>query len=164
MEKIPLVKQTFANNKDSITLHYPNVRYAKENGLLIKKRGITQEMISYNMELCGFDIVSYGEFKGSHTEPTTKCCNVNCENTSKKRYDTLINHERFPLCTSCTNILRGINVSYKRPIIAIKNDKKFEFESVAEASKQLNITPQNVYNYVRKGTPHSSGYRFEFLD
>lgn len=66
MEKIPLVKQTFANNKDSITLHYPNVRYAKENGLLIKKRGITQEMISYNMELCGFDIVSYGEFKGTH--------------------------------------------------------------------------------------------------
>lgn len=34
MEKIPLVEQTFQRKEKSITLCYPNVRYAKENHLL----------------------------------------------------------------------------------------------------------------------------------
>ncbi|PFQ61211.1 hypothetical protein COK21_27810 [Bacillus cereus] len=164
MEKIPLVEQTFANDKKSITLCYPNVRYAKEKHLLRKARPMTYEMSSYNMELCGFDVVSYEEFRGAHTKITAKCSNVDCEDVNEKIYSDFITKERYPLCKSCQPIVRGINRSNKRPIVAIKSAEKIEFESVAQAARHLNITPQNVYNHVKKGTPHSSGYRFEFLD
>ncbi|HFJ9456984.1 TPA: hypothetical protein ACGW7F_002176 [Bacillus cereus] len=164
MEKIPLVEQTFANDKKSITLRYPNVRYAKENHLLRKKYGITHEMIAYNMELCGFDVISYGEYKGNATKITAKCCNVDCEDMNEKTYSNFISNERYPLCLNCQLIVRGINVSQKRPVVAIKNDERIEFESVIEASRQLNISNKIVYHCVRNGNIHSSGYRFEFLD
>lgn len=164
MEKIPLVEQTFANDKKSITLRYPNVRYAKENHLLKKKQGITHEMIAYNMELCGFNVVSYGEIKGTLTKITAKCSNVDCEDTNEKMYTHFIANERYPLCKECQSIIMSINQSNNRPIVAIKNSERMEFYSSAEAGRRLNITQQTVYNALKNGKKHSSGYRFEFLD
>lgn len=121
-------------------------------------------MIENNMNICGFDIVSYEEHKGAGTKIITKCCNIDCDGTTKKRYYTYIQHERLPLCESCSIIINSINTSKKRPIVAIRGFERFEFESAAEAGRQLNISRQNVYNYLKKGQKHSSGYRFEFLD
>lgn len=150
MEKIPLIVETFTRKDKSITICYPNVRYAKENNLLLKKHGITHEMIVYNMNICGFDVVSYGEHNGVDTKIKAKCSNVDCENTNEKRYTTLITNERYPLCQACQPIIIGINRNNKRPIVAIKGEERFEFESVNEAARQLNITHQNVYNYLKK--------------
>jgi len=164
MKKIPLVEKTFANDNDSITLHYPNVRYAKENKLLKTSKPMPIEMITKNMELCGFNVISCGKYAGAFTKITTKCCNINCEDTGEKDYHTYITNERFPLCASCIQVIQSINLKNKRPIVAIKGSDRIEFESVAEAGRQLNITKQNVYNYVKRGATHRSGYRFEFLD
>lgn len=164
MEKIPPIVKTFANDKHEITLHIPNVRYAKENDLLLKKHGITNEMIEYNMKICGFDVVAYGEYKGAVTKITAKCCNVQCENINEKKYSDFIHNERYPLCKDCQLIINGINPSNKRPIVAIKDDEKIVFESTHEAGRRLNISPQNIYNTLKNGRQHKSGYRFEFLD
>lgn len=164
MERIPLVEQIFTREEKSITLRYPNVRYAKENNLLLKKYGITYEMIVYNMELCGFNVVSYGEIKGNATKITAKCCNVDCEDTNEKTYHNFINNERYPLCKDCQSTVLSINRSNKRPIVAIKGDERFEFKNSHEAARQLGFTSQTVYHCVRNGNIHSSGYRFEFLD
>ncbi|MGG3911265.1 hypothetical protein [Peribacillus simplex] len=164
MEKIPPIVKTYVGKEKEITLHIPNVRYAKENYLLQKKIGITHEMIEHNLELCGFEVVCYGEHKGVNTRIITKCCNVDCDNTCEKWYTTFIAQERLPLCNSCISIVRTINRINKRPMLAIKGSQRIEFESVAEAGRQLNINDRTVYNHLKRGTPHSSGYRFEFLD
>lgn len=164
MEKIPLSVKTYEKFDKKLTLHIPNVRFAKENHLLRKQHGITHEMIFYNMELCGFDVVSYGEHKGVQTAIVAKCCNVDCDDTSEKWYTTFIAQERMPLCKSCNEIIRSINRSNKRPIIAVKGTEKFEFESVRETGRKLNIPHRTVYNHIMRGTPHSSGWKFYFLD
>ncbi|PFI96904.1 hypothetical protein COI88_28185 [Bacillus cereus] len=164
MQKIPLVEKTFANDKKSITLRYPNVRYAKENHLLRNKYGITHEMIVHNMSICGFDVVSYGEIKGVHTKITAKCSNVDCEDVNEKTYHNFINNERYPLCKNCQSIVSSINKNNNRPLVAIKGDKRFEFKNSHEAARHLGFTSQTVYHCVRNGKKHSSGYRFEFLD
>ncbi|MGQ7776826.1 hypothetical protein [Bacillus sp. WC2507] len=164
MEKIPLIEKTFANDKNSITLRYPNVRYAKGNYLLRYTRPISHEMIMYNMKLCGFDVISFGEHNGAKTIIGTRCSNIDCNDTCQKPYFRYISAERLPLCKTCVSITRGINQSNKRPILAFKNSKKFKFESIEEAGRQLNISGRDVYNYLKTGKKHSSGYRFEFLD
>ncbi|PGS52898.1 hypothetical protein [Bacillus cereus] len=164
MEKIPLIEQTFSSDKKSITLRYPNVRFAKENHLLLKKHGITQEMIEHNMTLCGFNIVSYGEFRSIQTKITTRCSNIDCNDTNEKTYLNFIYNERYPLCKDCQSTVLSINISNKRPIVAIKGDEQFEFKNSHEAARQLGFTSQTVYHCVRNGKKHSSGYRFEFLD
>ncbi|MED2981288.1 hypothetical protein P4311_07535 [Bacillus thuringiensis] len=164
MEKIPLVEKTFKRKDKSITLRHPNVRYAKEKHLLRKAIPITYEMISYNTELCGFDIVSYGEFKGVATKITTKCCNFDCDDTAEKTYSNFINQERYPLCKKCQLLILSINKSNKRPVVAINGSERIEFESVSEAGEKLNSSRQTVYNALKSGKKHSSGYRFEFLD
>ncbi|PFX73737.1 hypothetical protein COL39_12945 [Bacillus cereus] len=164
MEKIRLVEQTFTRKDSSITIQFPNVRYAKENDLLRKAIPMTYEIISYNMELCGFDVVSYGEPKGTVTKITAKCCNVDCDNTNEKTYNNFITNERYPLCKSCQSIVKMINSNNKRPILAINGAERIKFESVAEVAKQLGSTNQTIYHCVRDGRTHSSGYRFVFLD
>ncbi|MFK4423959.1 hypothetical protein [Bacillus sp. RC51] len=164
MEKIPLIENTFTRKGSSITIHFPNVRYAKENHLLRKAIPMTYEMISYNTELCGFNIVSYGEFKGVSTKITVKCCNVVCDDTAEKTYSNFIANERFPICKKCQSIISVINSNNKRPILAINGSERIKFESVAEAGRQLNSSTQAVYNALKSGRTHSSGYRFEFLD
>ena len=164
MEKIAPIVKTLSSGKHEITLHIPNVRSAKENDLLWKRHGITHKMIEHNMELCGFDIVSYEEHNGSHTKITIKCCNVDCNGTCEKKYTNFISHESLPLCASCTSIVMSINRTIKRPIVAIKGSERIEYESIQEASKKLDIIHQNVYNYLKSGRTHSSGYKFEFLD
>jgi hypothetical protein len=164
MERIPPIVKTFENDKKSITLNIPNVRYAKENHLLIKANSFTHEILLRNMAVCGFDVVSTQEHKGAHTYITTKCCNLDCDGTSEKRYCVFIQNERLPLCKSCQAIIKGINKSNKRPIVAIKGGEKIEFSSIADAGRALNISQQQVYNHLKRGTPHKSGYKFEFLD
>ncbi|MEB9610031.1 hypothetical protein P4J23_08215 [Bacillus cereus] len=164
MMKVPLVEKTLKAKDKSITLYYPNVRLAKENKLFRKKHGMTQDMISYNMEICGFNVVSYGEFRGVSTSVTVKCCNGDCENTAEKTYANFITGERLPLCKSCLSIVKSINKINSRPMVAVKSSEKIEFKSVAEAGRQLNISHQIVYNHLKNGKKHSSGYRFEFLD
>ncbi|MED4635001.1 hypothetical protein P9443_19195 [Peribacillus frigoritolerans] len=164
MEKIPPIVKTYVSKKEEITLHIPNVRYAKENSLLKTARAFSHEIVLYNMETCGFGVISTKEHEGVYTFITTKCCNPDCDGTSEKRYLTFIQNERLPLCKSCLTIIRSINKINKRPIVAIKDGERIEFPSVAEAGRQLNIPPKNVYNFVMRGAIHSSGYRFEFLD
>lgn len=116
------------------------------------------------MELCGFDVVTYGEHKGTKSKITTKCCKPDCDGTAEKTYNNFITNQEIPYCKSCASIVRGINISNKRPVVAIRNNERFEFESVEEAARQLNFTGQSVYHSLRNCTIHSSGYRFEFLD
>ncbi|GCF75089.1 TPA: hypothetical protein ACGW7B_005661 [Bacillus nitratireducens] len=160
--KIP--KHWIMEKRKEITLHIPNVRYAKENELLLKKRGITQEMIKHNMELCGFDIVSCGEHKDGQTKIVTKCCNIDCEGTTEKQYQFYIASENIPVCKSCSSIVRSLNTTKTRRIVAIKNDEKIEFASINEASEQLNITYKIIYNHLKSGTPYKSCYSFKYSD
>ncbi|CJC12995.1 Uncharacterised protein [Streptococcus pneumoniae] len=152
----------YSSGKQEITFHMPNVRYAKENNLLQQAKPMTIEVMMNNMNLCGFNVVSHDEYYGAHTKFTTKCCNVDCDNTTKKQYNTFISEERLPLCDSCAKLINAKNK--KRPIVAFKDSERIEFESVARAGKHLNIAQQTVYNLVKNGNTHSSGYRFEFLD
>ncbi|ENJ6135025.1 hypothetical protein AB1Z82_001120 [Bacillus cereus] len=152
----------YSDGKQEVTFHMPNVRYAKENNLLQQAKPMTVEVMMDNMKLCGFNVVSHDEYYGAHTKFTTKCCNVDCDNTTKKQYNTFVSEERLPLCSSCSALIGARNK--KRPIVAFKDSERIEFESVARAGKHLNIAQQTVYNLVKNGNTHSSGYRFEFLD
>ncbi len=154
----------YYQGKKTMVLHIPNVRYAKDNDLLSSKRPLPLEFIKDNMNMCGFDVITYGEYDGVQTRIVTKCCNINCDNPAEKRYSTYITSERLPLCESCAAIVKSVNVSKKRPIVAIKDNERLEFQSVSEAGRQLNIPHRTVYNLVKNGNTHSSGYRFEFLD
>lgn len=68
-------------------------------------------MLTYNMELCGFDVVSFGGFKGTSTKITVKYCNVACDDTAKKAYSSFISNERFPLYGQCQLIIASINIT-----------------------------------------------------
>ncbi len=170
MEKItPLIKtynvpERWKLEVFEIKLNILNVRHAKKHKLLKTARQLSNEMIISNMELCGFDIISIEKDLGTASKVTTKCCNIDCENTSKKRYQTYITNERLPLCATCMQIIRSINRVNRRRFVAIKGSESIEFDSSTEAGRQLKITPQNVYNLLKSGGTDSSGYRFEFLD
>lgn len=164
MDKIAPIVKTIASDKHEITLHIPNVRYAKEHGLLIKRSLYTHEILLENMTTCGFNVISGGKFKGVKTVITVKCCAKGCDETSERQYSILISQERLPLCKSCLTITRSINGANQHKIVAFNEDKRIIFHSNAEAGRHLNLTPQTVYNYVKRGTTHSSGWRFEFLD
>ncbi|MED3986317.1 hypothetical protein P4646_20000 [Peribacillus simplex] len=171
MEKIPPIVKTYKfpktwilEKRKELTAFIPDVRFAKVNNLLQNKHGITLEMIKHNMELCGFDVVSFGEHKSNQTKIITNCCNPDCNGTIEKQYKSYIIDESAPLCKPCATIIRSINVYKKRPIVAIKDSEEIKFESVAEAGRQLDIPQEIVYNHAKSGTSHKSGYWFEFLD
>lgn len=50
----------------------------------------------------------------------------------------------------------------KKKIIAISDTQKVEFDSVAEASRQLSINRGSIQQYLKKGEVHTSGYFFQY--
>jgi hypothetical protein len=167
MQKIPPVIKTFSSDKHEITLHIPNVRFAKENYLIQKaNRGnpLTMEKILNNMNICGFEVVFYGELKSNQTKITTKCCNPDCDGAIEKTYSNYITNQEIPYCKACASIVGAINKSNKRPVLAIKDDSRIEFISIEDVSKHFNFTSQSVYHSLRNNKTHKSGWKFEFLD
>ncbi|MBD7937022.1 hypothetical protein H9655_08260 [Cytobacillus sp. Sa5YUA1] len=56
---------------------------------------------------------------------------------------------------------RIANEKQKQSIFAINNNEKIKFDSIAEASRKLNIKDGTLRRYVKNGKRHSSGYRFQ---
>ncbi len=164
---VPSIVKTYETSEGNITLHIPNVKYAKENDLLKISRPVFMEKMINNMAISGFDVVSIGEDMGVYSIFVIKCCNTECENTVERQYQSHVTKERVPLCKSCsqliTSIKRDINPS-KRRIIAIKGSKIIEFSSIVDAGRKFNITKQYVHDCIRRGAKHRSGYRFEYAD
>lgn len=162
----PIVK-IYETSEGNITLHIPNVKYAKENDLLKISRPMFMEKMINNMTISGFDIVSIGEDTGVSTVFVTKCCNTECEGIIERRYESHITKERVPLCKSCAQSIASIKRSMypsKRRIIAVKGSKIIEFDSIVDAGKKFNMPKQYVHDCLRRGVEHRSGYRFEYVD
>lgn len=106
--------QTLVSDKHKITLHIQNVHYAKENGLLWTKYGITHEMIQHNMMLCGFDFVSCGEHKSTKTKITVKCC--------KRPVTAIKGDERFEF-DSTGEAAKQLNLSKKAVYHCARNGR-----------------------------------------
>ena len=51
----------------------------------------------------------------------------------------------------------------KKKIVAIGETKEMVFDSISEASKQLNINRGSIQQYLKKGEVHTSGYLFQYL-
>lgn len=85
----------------------PNVKYAKENGLLIQTtptQKVTSEIIQHNMNICGFENVEILEFNKRKSVVKTKCCTVDCGGITEKPYYTFISKEQVPRCKHCSSI------------------------------------------------------------
>ncbi|PEW48216.1 hypothetical protein COJ17_09590 [Bacillus thuringiensis] len=173
MEKLSPIVETYKTpehwileKKEEMVLHIPNVKYAKQNNLLETSSKMSIEIMINNMNLCGFEIVSIGAISGVRSKITTKCCNVDCNDTCEKTYHVYITNETLPLCQSCARFKRSINRNKdsKRLIVAIRGSEKIEFHSISDVGRKFNMTDQNVYNYLRKCNIHNSGYRFKYVD
>ncbi|MGG1675502.1 hypothetical protein ACIFOT_07050 [Neobacillus sp. NRS-1170] len=105
MERIPPIVKTLADDKKSITLHIPNVRYAKENDLLIKAKRFKPEEVLKNKEICGFDIVSMSLFKGVQSKIITNCCNINCDGTIEKTYYNYVTNQEILIVNHVPKLL-----------------------------------------------------------
>ncbi|WP_045518097.1 hypothetical protein [Neobacillus niacini] len=51
----------------------------------------------------------------------------------------------------------------KKAISAKRNNEELIFDSVAEASRQLNINRGSIQQYLKRGEVHTSGYLFQYV-
>lgn len=89
----------------TLTFNIPDVRYAKEQKLLLYVTKHTLKTIEQNFDVCGFNIIEIGKFNGNRTKIKVKCCNIECDDTIEKPYSHFISHEQPPYCKSCSAII-----------------------------------------------------------
>lgn len=154
----------YYEGQKEITLKIPNVAHAKKQNLLKSTSDYTSRDVMDNMTICGFDVLSIDEGVGVFTKVTTECCNVDCKNKITKPYAHYITWETIPYCNTCKVIVQSMNYKKHRKIIAINHSTQILFNSRKEAAEEMKLPRQTIYNYLKSGKTHSSGYRFEYCD
>ncbi|MGR5961122.1 zinc-ribbon domain-containing protein [Bacillus cereus] len=131
-----------------VTLEFkiPNVKYAKERGLIPDIKKQTLSNIQENMTKVGFYIVEIGELDGAKTKIKTRCCNVGCYGIIEKNYTSYISHENPPICKKCSSILTSIKIK--------ENGKKLLYDIRPDLKKYY--FPEDNYGIEINEIPHAS--------
>ncbi|MBG9589534.1 zinc-ribbon domain-containing protein [Cytobacillus firmus] len=122
MGKYRIEKYTDKNG-NLLAFKIPNVRYAKENGMLSKVHRHTEDSILHDMNICGFEDIEIGEFKGAKTRIKVTCCENDCDNFIEKEFRTFISDESPPFCKKCSKTIIAIKSSTKRNTTSLEDKR-----------------------------------------